>query len=263
MVLSKLRAAGRALPLLLLALIATNAFAQSRPAPDRRGLGSDLKAYVTAPARWDGRHWLEFGSTLAAIGLAHQYDEDVRDHFADDGTGQSNREDLRDALPGALALGGTWLYAAIIDDDDGRREAATMAEAAVFGSVTAYVLKRAAGRGRPDETADASDWQSGGDSFPSVHVTAAFAIGTVLAESGNDRYRWLRRTLGYGLAIGTAYSRLDHNAHWLSDTIAGAGIGLGTARFVMNRRENRERRGAMQIVPTAGGVMLSYARALR
>jgi membrane-associated phospholipid phosphatase len=263
MVLSKLRAVGRALPLLFLALIATNALAQSRPAPERRGLGSDLKAYVTAPARWDGRHWLEFGATLAAIGVAHQYDDDVRDHFVDDGTQNNNREDMRDALPGALALGGTWLYATIIDDDDGREEAATMAEAAVLGTVTAYVLKQAAGRGRPDDTADSSDWHSGGGSFPSGHVTAAFAIGTVLAESGNDRYRWLRRTLGYGLAIGTAYARLDHNAHWLSDTIAGAGIGLGTAHFVMNRRDNTERQGAMQIVPTAGGVMLSYARALR
>ena len=38
-----------------------------------------------------------------------------------------------------------------------------------------------------------------GDSFPSMHVSTTFAVGTVLAESGGDNYRWLRRGIGYGL----------------------------------------------------------------
>ena len=102
-----------------------------------------------------------------------------------------------------------------------------------------------------------------GDAFPSLHVTAAFAIGTVLAESGNDRTRWLRRVLGYGLAAGTAYARMDHDVHWLSDTVAGAGLGIATARFVMKRREERDSRGRFGLEPSRYGVQFAYTRPLR
>jgi membrane-associated phospholipid phosphatase len=265
MTLSKWAAARLGTALLLVLLPAAQASSQPTDAAERRGIGSDLKAYVTSPARWDGRDWAEIGGALAAVGIAYQRDDDIREHFTPHPAADSStsREDLQAALPGGLALGGTWLYAMITDNADGRHEAATMTEAAVLGTVTAYVLKEAAGRTRPDQTLDSSDWGSGGDSFPSVHVTAAFAIGTVLAESGNDRHRWLRRVLGYGLAAGTAYQRLDHNAHWFSDTVAGAALGLGTARFVMHRREGGEPRAAMQIVPLEDGVQLGYVVALR
>jgi membrane-associated phospholipid phosphatase len=117
---------------------------------------------------------------------------------------------------------------------------------------------------RPEETSDPDRWREGGDSFPSLHTTAAFAIGTVLAESGNDKYRWTRRCLGYGVVAGhTAYERLDHNAHWLSDTVAGAAIGTATAHFVMNRANGSGRGTALSLVPVEGGVMLTYSATLR
>jgi membrane-associated phospholipid phosphatase len=124
-----------------------------------------------------------------------------------------------------------------------------MLEAAAFSTAAGYILKQAAGRERPYVTADPGSWGNSGDSFPSLHTTAAFAIGTVLAESGGDRYRLLRRVLGYGIAVGTAYVRMDHDAHWLSDTVAGAGLGIATARFVMKRRDGTERRGQAGLVP--------------
>jgi len=87
----------------------------------------------------------------------------------------------------------------------------------------------------------------------------------VLAESGNDHYRWLRRVLGYGVAVGTAYKRLDHDAHWLSDTVAGGALGLATARFVMKRRdvEAQSQTRHLAILPTEGGVAISYTVDLR
>jgi len=57
------------------------------------------------------------------------------------------------------------------------------------------------------------------------------------AESGNDDYRWVRRILGYAVAGGTAYIRMKDNVHWLSDTVAGAALGVATARFVLNRED--------------------------
>jgi membrane-associated phospholipid phosphatase len=138
-----------------------------------------------------------------------------------------------------------------------------MLEAAALSSAAAYVLKQAAGRERPYVAGDPDHWRSGGDAFPSLHVTAAFAIGTVLAESGNERHRWIRRVLGYGIAAGTAYQRIDHDAHWFSDAVAGAGLGLATARFVMQRRESSSARTQVRLVPSERGLALTYAVALR
>jgi hypothetical protein len=228
-------------------------------------VASDAKDYVTAPLHAGRKQWVRFGAALGAIAFAHQYDDDVRDHFETvivaSGT-EPDTKDGSDAAPAVLALGGTWLAAALGDEDDGRREAGMMLEAAAFSGAAGYALKELAARERPFETDDSDAWGENGDAFPSVHTAAAFAIGTVLAESGNDRVRWLRRTIGYGLAAGTAYARMDHDAHWLSDTVAGAALGIATARFVMKQREN-DRRGRITFEPLPDGIAVGYVVDLR
>ncbi len=222
----------------------------------------DAKLYVTAPIRWDGADWLHFGETLLVIGASHSLDGRVRDHFATGSKAILNGQDpnsLRDAIPAALVVAGTFAYATFEGESAGRVETYTMLEAAGFSAVTTEVLKFGAGRERPNETTDVNKWRAGGSSFPSLHVSAAFAIGTVLAESGNDQYRWVRRVLGYGMAAATMYARLHDNAHWLSDTVAGAAIGISTANFTTHRREQRDDSGRWSIAPTErGGAMLSY-----
>ena len=230
------------------------------PAAADSGLQSDIKAYFTAPLHWNGGDWAWFGGAALAIGAAHHYDSQVRTHFVKNlAPGQTiDSEDVKDAIPTAAVLVATWGYATLIDDRRGREEAWIMLEAAGLSSVTAYALKYAVGREGPDETDDPNRWFKGGSrSFPSWHSTAAFAVGTVLAESGNDDYRWLRRLLGYGLGAATSYERLKHNAHWLSDTVAGAALGVASAHFCMHRQDDASRSG-MEIQPVPGGAVLAY-----
>jgi membrane-associated phospholipid phosphatase len=221
----------------------------------------DAKLYFTAPLRWDGRNWIEFGSTLVAIGIVNQFDDDVRDHFAGDDAPLDGEDpnNLDDALPAVVMLAGTWLLAGVVDEPGAWQEVGSMLEATVFTAVSTEILKLSFGRQRPNETTDPDQWFESGASFPSRHVSIAFAIGTVLAESGDDRYRWTRRFLGYGLAGATAYLRMDHNQHWASDVAAGAALGLSTARFVMNRREVTTDKTVFSIAPgEQGGVMLTF-----
>jgi membrane-associated phospholipid phosphatase len=216
----------------------------------------DAKLYFTAPLRWDGKDWLFFGGALAAVGAAHEYDADVRRDFATGARARLNGQDknaLRDAIPAAVALAGTWAFAGLIDDQAGRVESYTMLEAAMFSLITTEGLKFAAGRERPNETTHVDAWHRGGGSFPSLHTSATFAVGTVLAESGGDDYRWIRRFLGYGMGSAVAYARLHENAHWLSDTVAGAAIGIATAEFTMNRRQERTHRWDLSVAPMPGG----------
>lgn len=232
--------------------------------PKREGLLVDIKDYYTAPLRWDVRDWAYFAGAAGLVAAAHHYDSQVRTHFIKQGVKPlgGNTKDLQDALPTAAAVVGTWFYAGLIRSDAGHQETWEMVEAGGLATVTSYALKFAVGRERPDQTDDPNKWRHGGSSFPSFHTAAAFAVGSILAESGNDDYRWIRRFLGYGVIGGfTAFERLKHNAHWLSDDFAGAAIGGATARFVLERNKPRiesENGSALSVVPIPGGAMLTY-----
>ena len=64
--------------------------------------------------------------------------------------------------------------------------------------------------------------------------------------------------MGYGAAGFTLYERLDHNAHWLSDTVAGAALGTATAHFVTSRNRDAEHDASIGLAPIPHGVMLTY-----
>ncbi|MDP9008389.1 MAG: phosphatase PAP2 family protein [Pseudomonadota bacterium] len=221
----------------------------------------DTRLYFTAPVRWDSQDWMFFGGTLLAIGASHEFDGRVRTHFATANDALLNGKDrnsVRDALPAVALILGTGLSASFIDDSDGYRETWSLLEAGVFSTVTGEVLSLAGGRERPDATSSPNQWRHGGDSFPSVHTSAAFAIGMVFAESGNDEYRWIRRIIGYGVAAGTGYIRVRENVHWLSDTVAGSALGIATARFVLNRGGNAQQE-SLQFQPTKDGWQFAYS----
>ena len=225
-------------------------------------LATDASQYFTAPLRWDSSDWMFFGGSIAAVGLAHAFDNRVRDEFAPPGvagvTG-TDKNSVRDAIPAASMVVGTWVVAEFMGDSFGKTEAYTMLEAAGFSAITTEVAKYAAGRVRPDATTDPNDWRTGGNSFPSLHSSAAFAIGTVFAESGEDDYRWVRRFIGYGMASATVYLRLHDNQHWLSDTIAGSAIGIASGRFSTHHRLERAKDWNLSLAPSQhGGAMLTF-----
>lgn len=221
----------------------------------------DANLYVTAPLRWDGRDWLYAGGAVLAIGVAHHYDEQVRTHFMTNANANSSGDphSTRDALPTLGVVAATWAFAYVTDDRAGYHETGLMVEAAGLSVATSLVLKTLIGRERPNETSDSNGWFKHSGSFPSNHVTAAFAVGTVLAESGGDDFRWVRRGLGYGLGLATAYQRLHDNQHWLSDTVAGAALGAATARFVL--KQHTAHVDALMITPEPGGLAVNYSRA--
>ena len=72
---------------------------------------------------------------------------------------------------------------------------------------------------------------SGDDSFPSGHTTQAFAVASVIAEHYDPL--WIK-IASYGVAVMVGYARMEENAHFASDVLAGAIIGTVVGRSVVH-----------------------------
>jgi PAP2 superfamily len=81
------------------------------------------------------------------------------------------------------------------------------------------------------------------NSFPSGHTTTAFIGAELMNQEFGWRSPWYS-VAGYGMATTTAALRVMNNRHWLSDVIAGAGIGMLSTKFsywLYSKWENRNR----------------------
>jgi membrane-associated phospholipid phosphatase len=61
--------------------------------------------------------------------------------------------------------------------------------------------------------------------FPSGHTTYAFVIAGVFDREFREKSKWIS-VGGYTVATATGVMRVLNNEHWLSDVLAGAGVGL-------------------------------------
>lgn len=94
------------------------------------------------------------------------------------------------------------------------------ATAIVTGTVTP--LKHITHIPRPDGSAN--------NSFPSGHTATAFVGAEMLHQELKKNYSCLSYA-GYLVATATGVYRMYNNRHWLSDVVAGAGIGILSTKF--------------------------------
>jgi membrane-associated phospholipid phosphatase len=131
----------------------------------------------------------------------------------------------------------------IVRNADIRRAGGRVAASVLASALISESVKRLVGRSRPNENAGAFNFHpfttlqdSAGietrGAMPSGHTTAAFAVAASLAD---DIHNTAVDILLYTLAAGTAYSRINDNRHWLSDTWIGAALGITAAKLVNGR----------------------------
>jgi membrane-associated phospholipid phosphatase len=92
----------------------------------------------------------------------------------------------------------------------------------VFTTALAQSLKYSFHRIRPDSSAS--------NAFPSGHTATAFAAAEFLNTEYGGRSIWYG-IAGYSVAGATGLLRIYNNRHWLTDVIAGAGIGFISTRL--------------------------------
>jgi membrane-associated phospholipid phosphatase len=131
------------------------------------------------------------------------------------------------AIP-ALAL--AWGAARWSGHPDGARSMLRVGASIGVACGATLGLKEAIGRWRPAESQDNAmrfEPFSGHTSFPSGHATLAFAAASAIdCETSSE---WVPR-IAYPAATLLAWSRVHDRRHWTSDVVAGAAIGIWTAR---------------------------------
>jgi membrane-associated phospholipid phosphatase len=114
-------------------------------------------------------------------------------------------------------------------------------------------IKAAFGRLRPSQTASHTAFFYGGQSFVSGDVAPMFALAT--GVSGYFQNEWYVAAPVYSLALLDGFGRMGHDAHWFSDVVGAALLGVGTTELFIwlhNRHDEQPDRWRIFAVSEAG-----------
>jgi membrane-associated phospholipid phosphatase len=217
----------------------------TRLAPDSLVADASETPPLPPPAGPHVVRWYEATAVLGGVGALMLLDEPVQRYA------QRHRSATSDEIAGVFRQEGEAPYYAgiglgliglgVVAGKPGVTRAGMRVGTAVALSAGEMLLiKHLVGRSRPNEDVGAFKFHpftslkdSAGvetrGAMPSGHVTAAFAMATSLADDINNP---LVKVLLYTAATGTAFSRVNDNRHWLSDTGMGAALGILTAKVV-------------------------------
>jgi len=109
-------------------------------------------------------------------------------------------------------------------------------EALADAGIVATVLKAIAQRPRPQFDSGQGEFRDDGNSFPSGHATASWALATVVADEYH-RHLWIVIT-AYGLASAVSVARYTGRDHFLSDSLIGSVLGYGIGNYVYKKHHD-------------------------
>jgi len=232
-------------------------------------LKGDLRAAAAATPR--ARTWEHVGLGLLGVAAVSTADESLRTRIQD--SDSASREHFAETLrplgeAGGLALmAGAWGIGAAAHSPRLTLIGQDGLEATLFAEVLTGALKVTTGRARPREEMGSHSFHpfSGDQSFPSGEATEAFAIAAVVSH--HSQHVWVR-SVAWGLASVIAIDRMELDAHWASDVVAGGLIGGGVGHWLAERHDpllvagHDRRLPAMAVLPARGHgseVVLAWA----
>lgn len=226
------------------------------------GLPTPLRAQEPSPRQTANVEWWEGLAAIGGYALLTAVDGQVQ-RFASDHRSEGG-DDFSSAVrkmgqPEVFATASLAILATgLLSGNRKIRDAGVRVTAGLaLTGVLVTAAKFTAGRARPSKDgSDSDDFApfSGATSAPSGHTAMAFALATSLSDA--IRNPWVTALLYTG-ATGTAWSRVNDNAHWLSDVVAGAALGIVSARFMDGKLTLLGIR-APTVGPTSQGLSFSW-----
>lgn len=237
--------------------------AHAAPAnPSLRGVGDSLTSdfkyvannfqldgedIVTAPLHLDAagamltnpRFYLILGGAGAAFGGSFALDQTMRANLHDMSSGTATM--LQNISYGSVSAATALLYGYGLYSGDARARhyALTAGEGAGIATLLDIGIKAAFGRLRPrQDHHDHDAFFHGGQSFVSGDVTPMFALACGVSEYYNNR--WYVAVPVYSLALLDGFGRMGHDAHWFSDVVGAALLGVGTTELFIYLHHQHE-----------------------
>ncbi|MBI4669527.1 MAG: phosphatase PAP2 family protein [Elusimicrobia bacterium] len=145
----------------------------------------------------------------------------------------------------------------LTDSESAKKTGVLTAQACAVTGVSVLALKTLAGRSRPitfrinEMDADKFEPFSGHSSFPSGHTATAFTMAAVISSQYPS---WWVGFLSYGLASAIGTGRIIQDRHWTTDVIAGAAVGWGMGRLVVNYEKQSGKSRFLYATPNSVGI---------
>lgn len=218
-------------------------------------LKEDAGRLVRAPLDWTKSDWTKAGLAALAVGGALWLDEDLREIVVGNSNGTKSAVAKAAGPFGAeysfATLGAFYLAGRLLKDERAKAVAEDgLVSSLIAAGVITPILKATIGRRRPSQTPETFVRGDGGVSFPSGHTTQAFAVASVIAAHYDSI--WVQGA-AYAVAALVGLSRMQQNAHYASDVLAGAIIGAVVGNAVVRIHDEKR----WTISPTSRGAALT------
>lgn len=189
-----------------------------------------------APMHRTSVHWYHAVAAVGVFGASTLLDRTVRDETQSHRS--AGKDDIAKAFrrigqPEVYAVVGLGTIAAGLIAGDSRivRSGGRITAGLLVAGTTSSLLKAVVGRRRPNGGSGPYEIRffSGQYGWPSGHTTMAFALATGVSDELHSTPASIAL---YGAATMTAWSRVNDNRHWLSDVLAGAVLGVTSAKLM-------------------------------
>ncbi len=198
-------------------------------------------------------YWI-MGIAGAAFGGSFALDYTMRMNLKNMGSGTANA--LQDASYASViaATGLLYGYGLYSGEARAREYALTAGEAAGVSVLLDLGIKAAFGRLRPfEDHHDHNAFFHGGASFVSGDVAPMFALAAGVSEYFGNR--WSVAVPIYSLALLDGFGRMGNDAHWFSDVVGAALLGIGTTELFLHLHlEHEKHPWRFRIFPVAPSV---------
>jgi len=175
------------------------------------------------------KFYLVLAGAGALWGGSYALDQTMRSHLRS--MSSSDADLLQNISYGGVSASTALLYGYGLwyGDSRARHYALNAGVGAGIASLLDLGIKAAFGRLRPSQSSSHTAFFHGGQSFVSGDVTPMFALVAGVSEYFHNE--WYVAAPVYSLALLDGFGRMGHDAHWFSDVVGAALLGIGTTEL--------------------------------